>query len=585
MAFCDKLIETILPDRKPLIAKQETESLVEGASPHKFYYLEGLFLEGETQNLNGRVYPRDEIAAAVDKLNETIKSRGPIPGELDHPCFLDTTTALTTTGWKSITNIYPGEKVYSIDAGGNIKIRDVIERFEYDFDGDMIKFYGRSINTTVTPNHKMVIRDRSGKISIMTARDIKAKMDVGDARIKKCSIVRSAFGFQKDISDTIMVGGLVWEPNILAAFMGMYLSEGWCSETTNNYGLTYLRAKICQNVGAVCDIFRMVLDASPLDYNEYSRENDAGNTNVIFEFSKDQAQEFDALLVVLGKCYEKYVPNWFIDICSTEQAEIFIDHFIMGDGRGDRQERSIKSDCFSTSEKLIDGIAHLSGIAGIPTHTFSRTTTDDYMFAGRVIKAENKRPLWFLNFAKTRGIYLDNRFLQVTDVAHKGKVYCIGVDVDHTFLARDNGFTFWTGNSEMSINFDRIAVAITNMRMDGNNGIGRMRVIPEGLGKIVEGAIKAGIQVGVSSRGTGNVDGQGRVTDFDIVTIDAVINPSAPNAYPSASLAESLSQYQNGAEAMTLASYANHDPRAQYYLEQKLQNLFVDMRDDVVWRN
>jgi hypothetical protein len=136
----------------------------------------------------------------------------------------------------------------------------------------------------------------------------------------------------------------------------------------------------------------------------------------------------------------------------------------------------------------------------------------------------------------------------------------------------------------MNLNFDRLAVAITNMRMDGNNGVGRMRVVPEGLGKIVEGAIQAGIRVGVSSRGTGNVDSQGNVSDFDIVTIDAVLNPSAPNAYPNASLAESIAQYENGIETLKLVEYAKYDKRAQKHLEKELNNLFVAMRDDVVWR-
>jgi len=136
----------------------------------------------------------------------------------------------------------------------------------------------------------------------------------------------------------------------------------------------------------------------------------------------------------------------------------------------------------------------------------------------------------------------------------------------------------------MNLNFDRLAVAIVNMKMNGDNGVGKMRVVPEGLGKIVEGAIKAGIQVGVSSRGTGNVDSNGNVSDFDIVTIDAVLNPSAPNAYPSASLAESIAKYESGVETMKLVDYAKYDPRAQIYLEKELENLFVAMRDEVVWR-
>jgi hypothetical protein len=136
----------------------------------------------------------------------------------------------------------------------------------------------------------------------------------------------------------------------------------------------------------------------------------------------------------------------------------------------------------------------------------------------------------------------------------------------------------------MNINFDRLAVAITGMRMEGNNGIGKMRVVPAGLGLIIEGAIKSGIQVGVSSRGTGNVDSSGRVSDFDIVTVDAVLNPSAPNAYPTASLAESLSRYQAGTESMKLSEYAKYDPRAKAHLEKQMETLFVQLRDEVVWR-
>lgn len=187
--------------------------------------------------------------------------------------------------------------------------------------------------------------------------------------------------------------------------------------------------------------------------------------------------------------------------------------------------------------------------------------------------------------------YLEGLFLEGETQNQNGRVYpraeiASAVDKLNQKIAERGPIAGELDHPEgMNLNFDRLAVAITEMRMDGNNGFGRMRVVPEGLGKIVEGAIKAGIQVGVSSRGTGNVDAQGKVSDFDIVTIDAVLNPSAPSAYPTASLAESIAQYQEGMEAMSLAQYAKYDPRAQHYLEKSLQQLFVEMRDGVVWRN
>jgi len=407
------LIEVILPNRNPLKALQEAETLVEGTEPQKFYYLDGLYLEGDVQNQNGRIYPAKEIAAAVSKLNQTITERGPIPGELDHPCLLHSAKALTTRGWKAITDVAVGDEVYSLDPSGKVRVQNVLEHFEHDFDGDLISFVGRSINTKVTPNHKMVLRNRYGKLVLMTAKEIFDRISEGDSAIAKYSIVRAATGMDDDKDSTCTIGGLEWDINVLAAFMGLYLSEGYCSLTINNDNREYYSAGMSQNRGINTNAFYEVLDASPLEYRVVTTENEFGNLHDRFVFGKDQAQQFNALLYELGKCYQKYIPTWFIEQCASTQAEIFIDHFILGDGRGTRHEAYMRSDCFSTSEKLIDGIAHMAGIAGIPTRKFCHVTEEDYLIGDRVIKAENKRPLWFLNFAQTKGVYLDARFIQI----------------------------------------------------------------------------------------------------------------------------------------------------------------------------
>lgn len=51
----------------------------------KHWYLKGIFIQGEIQNLNGRIYPRHEIERAVNDLSEQIQSYGGVLGELDHP--------------------------------------------------------------------------------------------------------------------------------------------------------------------------------------------------------------------------------------------------------------------------------------------------------------------------------------------------------------------------------------------------------------------------------------------------------------------------------------------------------------------
>lgn len=115
---------------------------------------------------------------------------------------------------------------------------------------------------------------------------------------------------------------------------------------------------------------------------------------------------------------------------------------------------------------------------------------------------------------------------------------------------------------------------IEKMWMDGDNGNARFLVVPVGLGQIVEGFIRAGARLGVSSRGSGNVDSKGRVSDFDIVTIDVVANPSAPDAYPKA-IIESAFGTKQGREVLTLTEAVRHDKTAQKFLKNELMR-FID---------
>jgi len=88
-------------------------------------------------------------------------------------------------------------------------------------------------------------------------------------------------------------------------------------------------------------------------------------------------------------------------------------------------------------------------------------------------------------------------------------------------------------NSE--INPDRGAILITELKMDGNNAVGRARVLPTPCGNILAGLVRGGVKMGVSSRGVGSTDENNNVCeDFQLITIDAVYMPSCDDAYVNA---------------------------------------------------
>ncbi len=131
--------------------------------------------------------------------------------------------------------------------------------------------------------------------------------------------------------------------------------------------------------------------------------------------------------------------------------------------------------------------------------------------------------------------------------------------------------------AELSINLDRVSHIITDMWIDGNDGYGKLKIIPTPTGNIVSTLLRHGAKLGVSSRGSGNVSDDGTVSDFEIVTVDIVAQPSAPEAYPRA-IYESLYNMKGGSRIVETARYAAVDPSAQRQIAKDLQRLIKELK-------
>jgi hypothetical protein len=115
---------------------------------------------------------------------------------------------------------------------------------------------------------------------------------------------------------------------------------------------------------------------------------------------------------------------------------------------------------------------------------------------------------------------------------------------------------------ELSINLDRVSHLITEMWLEGADGYGKLKIIPTPMGNIASTLLRYGAKLGVSSRGSGNVDDSGIVSDFEIITVDIVSQPSAPNAYPRV-IYESLYNMKGGSRIIEDARDAHISKTAQ----------------------
>ena len=131
---------------------------------------------------------------------------------------------------------------------------------------------------------------------------------------------------------------------------------------------------------------------------------------------------------------------------------------------------------------------------------------------------------------------------------------------------------------DLKINLDRVSHMIEKMWMDGAAGYGKLKILPTPMGELVKTMLTSGVKLGVSSRGSGNVnDANGHVSDFEIVTVDVVAQPSAPNAYPKA-IYEGLLNHAGGARLLEMFKDPAQSNKAQRYVKGEVMRLIRGLK-------
>jgi len=107
------LIEELLPSECNLIQEQSKDG--------KSLWLSGIFMQGNIKNKNGRVYPINEISAAVEGAKSRIAEQNGIMGELDHPqslqINLDRVSHVITQLWMQDANAYGKARMMNTPMG------------------------------------------------------------------------------------------------------------------------------------------------------------------------------------------------------------------------------------------------------------------------------------------------------------------------------------------------------------------------------------------------------------------------------------------------------------------------------------
>jgi hypothetical protein len=125
-----------------------------------------------------------------------------------------------------------------------------------------------------------------------------------------------------------------------------------------------------------------------------------------------------------------------------------------------------------------------------------------------------------------------------------------------------------------TINLDRVSHMITSLKEDGNNYVGRAKIMNTPMGNIVKNLIDGGAKLGVSSRGLGSLktttEGINEVQDdfFLATAADIVADPSAPDAFVQGIMENKEWMFINGSW-----TYQNMDETRKMIEETKTRQL------------
>lgn len=132
--------------------------------------------------------------------------------------------------------------------------------------------------------------------------------------------------------------------------------------------------------------------------------------------------------------------------------------------------------------------------------------------------------------------------------------------------------------SVLEVRLKNVSHKIVEMRMEGNRVIGKAEVLESHPnGQILKGLLADGVRVGVSTRGSGQVnESTGDVKNFGMVTVDAVATPSCRSAYPE-TIEEQLKMHKRGEIIYDLAESVIDDPMAQKYFQIEIRKFIESL--------
>jgi hypothetical protein len=490
--------------------------------------LKGIIQRADTLNQNGRIYPKSILEREVINYQKFIRENRAL-GE----CVDPETQILTTSGWKDFENLSQNDRVFTLNVENNeLCEQEILHITKKDYAGKMLHFKNSaSLDMMLTPDHKVLLFDRNGKSVYMTAQSVYDLYKEESSWLSHSGLrfTSSWTGVTPEIY-TVPGTHLSMNPDVWAAFLGIYLAEGCVDGVKRGYK-TSNGIQITQKNPQKIQMIRELLAQMPLEWKERVRSDDE---TVDFTCAHPGLHDF---LFDLGPSSLKRIPadvkSW-----SSDSLEILLTWLLLGDGRNRVVRGRLIRELYTTSGALANDVCELFLKLGIGSNARAYEQKDREIEPGRTILSENSKPMWIVSENRSKNIGLDLRFMKVEEVDYSGKVYCVTTQ-NGNWMAKRNGKMFWTGNCDHPdtsvVELKNASHIVREARMEGDSVYGSVELLDTPSGKILQSLFESGVTLGISSRGIGSTRQQGGnlivQEDFQLICFDIVSEPSTPGAF------------------------------------------------------
>lgn len=139
-------------------------------------------------------------------------------------------------------------------------------------------------------------------------------------------------------------------------------------------------------------------------------------------------------------------------------------------------------------------------------------------------------------------LYIQGPFLQAECTNRNGRNYPLQIlerevkRYNNSFIQKGRALGELGHPDGPTVNLDRVSHMITSLHREGNNFIGKAKLLDTPMGNIAKSLLGEGVTLGVSSRGIGSLNERNGIKyvgeDFMLSTAaDIVADPSAPDAF------------------------------------------------------